>query len=427
MLALLVAFGALGAQQTETAENVSSPPVAVVAPFETPFVVAQPIRLARTPVLDGTIAVEEWEELATLGDAPLYLQWEPGVLYLAGRAPVGEDLVWSLDLRGDGWLVGSDNVEIRVETGTGRASARRLDASDRNGPRWMAVGLPEGAMRIETKDGVVEMKLLGLRLAGFGAGDRIGVRADAVAATAPAVEPFRPRQTALLTLALDQTERLPADVMWRSDFLTRSVAVGETIDFRLIWEGEGARKFRRVQLRPEGPPPQTLAESAEPFPALDRRGRASVRYRTVIPAGAAPGFRVLRATLTDDEGNERVLRTSFRVAEAIVFDVNLPGDLRSSAQAQIVRGAVTLRSQSMRRLDGTFSLVVPEGWTVARGTDRRFTIYHARGGFRVPLELVAPAGAKGLAPLRYRAEVGSRVIEQVVYLEIAEQVLQPGG
>ncbi len=106
--------------------------------FTVPIVPAYEQRIAVSPRLDGEIEPEEWDDFATVGDTQTWFQWEPGVLHAAAKLPVGQDLLVSLDLRGDGWLVGSDNLEVRLTWDGSRAKAtlRRLDATHPEGPEW---------------------------------------------------------------------------------------------------------------------------------------------------------------------------------------------------------------------------------------------------------------------------------------------------
>src|SRR5690242_14981297 len=102
--------------------------------FSQPLEVAQPVRLQLTPNLDGKIDREEWDALGS----NTYLQWEPGRVYAAAQMPAGKALVFSIDGKGDGWLVGRDNIEYRVTVKDGHAvvTARELDATAVKEPVW---------------------------------------------------------------------------------------------------------------------------------------------------------------------------------------------------------------------------------------------------------------------------------------------------
>lgn len=389
---------------------------------EASFVVAQNLRLAQTPLLDGVIEAEEWQPLADGS----YLQWEPGVLYVAAEAEPGRDLLVSLDLSGDGWLIGEDNVELRIGA-HGGVSARRLDAAHRDGPRWVPEDLPEGLVRVVRSDSeakvVFETKILGTGIRGFAADSKLGVRVEQVEPDYDSGAPYLPRETALVTLALDAGENVPTGCSWKSEYQARSVAIGDAIKVRFSMRLEGAA-FERVEARVSGAIGRALASMTQPFPTVDSRGRAAINYLTEVPAGQAPGYRVLQARLIRPDGEETVLRTSFRVAEPVIFDVNLPEGLRQIPTGQIVRGSITVRSQRSERYDGWFRVSLPEGWTVSKGQEQRFTIYHARGSARIPVEFVAPADAVGLVPLELVVDLKDRLVTQTVYLRILPPLSQ---
>lgn len=385
------------------------------------FVVERTVRLACTPQIDGVVAPDEWEPLANFGGLTSYLQWEPGTLYLAGSLTAGQAAVWSLDLKGDGWLVGKDNVEVRLvpESGTWKVESRLLDATGRNGPEWKSGPVLPGGFAIAGTPEAFEVKLLGASMPiGFAPGESMGVRAEVQPAETPAT-PYLPRQTAIVTLGLDQSIGLPQGLEWKSEYKARSVAQGETIRIRLNYVKPEAIGLERIDLRTEGEAAFTAIGAA--FPRADRRGRAFVDYETRAAEDARPGYRVLQGKVVGAAGVEFVTRTSYQVAPLLVFDTNLPRGLKAKGETQLIRGSVTLRSQSMNRLDGTFHLELPPEWSIAKGTDRKFTIYFPRGSSRIGLELIAPKDATGLIPIKYIAEIRGKRVEQVVPLYIEAQ------
>lgn len=381
--------------------------------------------LAQTPTLDGTISAGEWQRLYELPSVTAFAQWEPGVLYLATQMPEDQALVLSLDLKGDGWLVGRDNVEIKMawRGGQRETTMRFLDATDRSGPRWIAESVPEGLLRVaeSTSDArrSIEMKLLGLGFEPFAQGMRVGIRLEPQPVDAVEVMAFMPRSTTLTLLALDAGENLPEGVTWNSEYRARSVALGDTIRIRLNFRlGEGV-SFDRSEARVAGSDGERMAKVAQPFPGPDRRRRSILDYTTEVPRDLAPGFRVLDVLLRRENGSESKVRTSFLVARLVVFEPSFPSDLTASDQPQVVRGSIVVRSQSLNRLSGSFTISPAPQWTVSRGDERRFLIYQSRGSARIPVELIAPAGASGLVPLRLRAQIGEEVVEQEIFLRLA--------
>ncbi len=407
-------LGAAIALQTQ-----DQPPAIAPIPAPPPFEVKNPTRIALTPTLDGKIDPEEWESLAQIGPVETYFQWEPGILYLAGRAPVGKELVWSIDLDGDGWLVGKDNLEIRVSSaGTVKTVTRMDDATDRNGPRWIDSNLYPESLEIaglEDPSGwTFEAKLLGVGIGDISESKRIGVRVDVVNAGESTPDAFLPRATCVVTLNLDTASGLPANLSWFPDYKVRTVVPGEGFPLKLRFKNEGKARFSRIEIRGEGAAKDATSSTGKPFPEFDLKGRAAVDYDTNIAGSASQGYRVLRATLIDSGNDSAVLRTSYRITDPVLFDVNLQ-QISSKPDSQIVRGSVTLRSQSTKKLNGRFTLELPSGWAISSGNDRKFTIYHARGSWRNKLELISPQNARGLVPMKFRAEIGGKLVQSTYW------------
>lgn len=389
-----------------------------------PFPVESPVRLAVTPRMDGRLEEGEWQRLSRDEELASYLQWEPGILYLAGTTRLDRDLVFSLDLLADGWLVGSDNLELRVSW-TGNeptVRARFLDNTGRQGPEWREaptiVDLTRVVAAADPTSWTAEIKFLALPFAEIRAGRPLGVRVDAFPTLGTEVQAFLPRPTGVVTFALERGTGLPEGLSWRPETKARSVVPGDTlrIRFNVTWPGGS---IDTAELRTVGLGREATATLRQPFPAFDRRGRAFVDYETPIAEGAEVGYRIVQATL--DGGSLRgpvVLETSFAIADLVTFEVRLPRRIAARDESQVVRGSIRVLSQSRNRLDGTFTLVAPRDWTVARGSGDRFTIYQARGAARIPVELILPAGTRGTFPLTAKAAIGDRVVESTFFLPV---------
>lgn len=400
------------------------PPIPAPPAFSSPFEASDLNRLALTPNLDGVMDQEEWQPLWSDAGSSASLQWEPGVLYLAAKVPAGAEGVFSLDLNGDGWLVGSDNFEVRLgmEGGQAVGAMRRLVVG-RDGPQVSAFTPLPGLLTVigsASPDGgtFYEAKLLGIGLAGFASGNKLGARFDALAPMTADAPPYIPRPMPLLSLEMDSGKGLPSGLQWNSEFKARSVAAGESIKIRLNFVSAQAAKPDKVAFRTQGFG-SSFASQSKPFPAFDTKGRAFVDYETSVPLDARTGYRILQTTLDNPDGTQSTLQTSYMVAPLVLFDPNFPV-IKMKSENQIVRGSVTIRSQSNKRLDGLFTLSLPEGWAISKGTDKRFTIYFARGARRIPLELIAPAGAQGLVPFVFRAQIGEKTIEQRLLIPIEQ-------
>lgn len=390
-----------------------------------PFEVAQINRLAITPTLDGLLEPEEWDPLSEGLGQRSYFQWQPSALFLGVETPIGQDAVISLDLNGDGWLVGADNVELRARWGDGApvVETRLLDATARQGPEWTRVPVTDGMLFYAgVQNGgtwTLECKLLAIGLVPIEANRKIGIRIDPVSSTAERPLAYLPRPTALTYLAMDRSAGLPSGLEWKPEYRLREVAPGEDLRLKLNFTNTGDAQLFRAAMRSLGLARAYTTVTEMPVPAFDRRGRSTVEYASLIQRGAPVGYRVFEARVSAADGTEFVIESSYKVADLVMYEVGLPRDLKSTEELQVIRLSVGVRSLTRDRLDGVFRVSVPQDWTIKAGTDRAFTIYQPRGLTRVGVELIAPAGAKGLIPVTFTSEIGERKVEQTIYLPLS--------
>jgi len=402
----------------------TTPPAVEIKPFVPPFdkapAVDNLVRLALTPMLDGKIDPEEWEPLGS----GTYLQWEPNVLYWAAEAKTGEAVVLSLDWNGDGWLVGDDNIEVRVKLVNGEPvmTMRRLDGTNPNGPQWVDAGiLPESfnfAAKPTATGWTLEAKYRPILGTSPVAGKKLGARIDIVPDTSDLGQAFVPRLMAPITLQLEAGQGLPAGLSWKPEWRVRSVPVNDTFKVKYNFDRTSNIELRNVEFACEGLASPFTASSKKPFPAFDKKGRLSIEFDSLVGPQATLGWRILRAKVNDAAGAQSILRSSFRIADIIDFDVNLPTDFKTISEARVIKGSVYLRSQNMGRIEGVFNVIAPPDWSVVKGKDVKFLIYHSRGSQRIGIELISPQGAKGVFPLTLKAEVGGKVVEEKIFLPI---------
>lgn len=391
------------------------------APQSTAFVLADAIRLPMTPLMDGKIEDGEWDPASTSESLNSYLQWEPGILYFGSKSAMGQDVVWSLDLNGDGWLQGNDNVEIRIsyQGGNPKVQLQMMDATDRNGPSWHPMPLLEGVVNAKvTESGEswsCEAKVLSSSFAEIKEGASFGLRADAIPTESPVSAAFQPRSTSMCLLRYDRSKNLPEGFTWRPQLLARTVAPGDEIKIKFVVTYAGMQQFMRATMKTAGLGEPFAAQTTVPFPPFDKKNRSTITYQSRVSENAPVGYRILNVQFEGPDNTTTTLQTSYYVSDIILFDVNLPKRVDQSPDSQVIRGSVRLRSQSTRRLDGDFSLITPQEFTVTSGRDKKFTIYQSRGSMRIPLEIVIPQNARGLIPLTFKAVLRDRVIEQTYF------------
>lgn len=393
------------------------------SPFSVAPEFAETVRLAITPRIDGTLADEEWDPLGT-GSATTYFQWEPGKLHFAGKVRAGQDLVATLDLGGNGWLIGADNIEVRIKWSGSQPEvfARRLDATRPEGPQWVdadaLTSSTKVAARAEGEEWHVEATLNdpGWTMVPQKAGTTVGVRIDSIPTSEPLAEPFQPRVVGMLSLMMDRGSNLPAGFKWEPQFKGRSVVPGEDTRIRLTFTGTEALGFKRIDMRTEGLAKDVTSSSGLPFPPFDRKNRSFVDYSTQVQASAEPGWRVLRGTLTDGSGATTVMQTCYEIASTVHFALEKPRPIMTSSEPQKVRLGTIIHSNTRKRVTGVFRVAPPEGWAVESGDNKTFVIYNARGSKRQVFEVVVPGGFRGAFPVRITAEIGAETIAQTVWI-----------
>lgn len=395
--------------------------------FHVPVVPAFETRLALTPRLDGQIQPEEWEEFSSDDRLQSWFQWEPRKLHAAAKLQVGSDLLLSLDLRGDGWLVGSDNLEVRVSwDGAGpRLRVRRLDATSSDGPEWFDAAELIPCITVaasgDSSSWTVELTLddWGLGQLPASEGARLALRFDDGSRSHGEYPPYLPRLVAPVRLALSRATLAPEGFRFKPEFRGRSVVPGQSIPIRFTFEGSDALGVVRAEMRTEGLGEEDATLQAEPFPGFDRKGRAFVDYPLRVSPSAEFGYRVARCTLIRKEGDPVVCQVSYQVAPIVTFDPVLPKALVSPRNPTKIKLPVYIRSHVAGRVDGVFDATLPEGWVAGAGLGKRFIIPNARGSVRRVFDLTIPADARGVFPIRLRAEFDRGVtVEQTVWMSV---------
>ncbi|MFN7172192.1 MAG: hypothetical protein ACK4P3_05340 [Fimbriimonadaceae bacterium] len=409
--------------------NLAQPEARAEMPFVAPLQVAQLNRIAATPRLDGVIEEEEWEPLASGFPIDTWFQWQPSRLHAAARLPIDQDLIISYDLLGNGWLVGADNLEIRIRWGGGEPSAvvRRLDASDRSGPVWVPEpNFQKSLVFAAVQDGeywVVESTLVdpGLNLLPSEPNRPIGVRMDAVDPLDTQFEPFLNRLVAPLTTALSTTATAPPGFRFNPQYRSGpSVMPGNNLSLRFNFEGNNQMNLRRIDLRAEGFLQQDALEIGIPFPRFDNRGRALVDYNSPISSDAAFGYRVIRARIADDSGVETVCRASIQIAPPVSIQMTQSDKISSRPTIQNIRIPYRILSNTSNRVQGTIVITPPEGFVVLSGNDQNFNIANPRGSMRRVFEVQVPADASGSFPFVYNIVVGATSYTQTVWFYLPE-------
>lgn len=385
------------------------------AHFQEPLAVAEPDRLALTPSIDGKLEPNEWDAFASNGVAENYFQWEPGRLHAAGKVSAGQDLLVSVDLRNNGWLAGKDNYQIRASLSGGQVvlEAKKLDATDAaNGPQWVdaSVLLRTAKASAASVDGGhwIEFSVDddGLGILPRDDKSKVGVRLDSVPA-GQQYDPFLPRTMTATQFVFDRGSSIPGGLQWKPQFLTRSVAPGQVVKIRLTFNGANQLGLKRVDVDSRGMDGEAATKVSYPFPGFDKKGRAFLDYVSPIPASAEPGYRILRAVVTDEAGNSAFLRSSYRIAPMFELELRAP-EMKASEKERTMRVGYYISSHASARANCTVEATVPAGWKADMGGAKSFVVYSSRASQRHVFELTIPAGAKGTFPITLTAKVGDK-------------------
>jgi len=401
-----------------------STPIDYAAAFRVPPVIVESARIATTPVLDGKLEEEEWDPFASEATGSTFLQWQPGALNVAAKIPAGKDLVVSLDLSGNGWLIGADNLELRVQMVAGKPvlSGRLVDATNVNGPVWIPLpGFAMSSTAAVSSDGdgtTIEATFVdpGLGLLPEEEAKRVSVRMDALDANSGEVGAFVPRVLAPVTFVLSRSAGLPEGLRFKPEGEGKGVVPGQSFRLRYTFEGDNKLGLQRIALRSEGPAKLASNLLESPFPIFDNKKRAFIDYDSLVAAGASLGYRVARGTLTTADGLPGLTQISYRIAPPI--DVELVRSKVVVSQTdRSQKQTFYIRSNSSKGVDGTVTLSIPDPIRILNGNVRSFR-FGPRGRSRQTLELYVPANTVGPYPVTFAISANAWKYEQKGFVNV---------
>ncbi len=380
-------------------------------------------------MIDGKLDPEEWDELASGDGMTSFLQYEPGKYHIAAKLPAGQDLVVSFDLKSDGWLIGNDNLEVRIHMQDGKPElhVRRLEGR-KSGPEWVEASgfiLSSTVAAIADASGeVFEATLVdpGTGLIDPKPGQKPSVRFDAIAPETTLADAFVPRALSPIQLVTERETALPEAMKWGVEARNRMIVPDESTRIRLTFNGTNDLGAKRVAMRGEGYAKDFVNVVEKPFPGFDNKKRAFVDYDTQIHKDAPVGYRLLRSTLTFDKGPESVLQTSFRVAPLVDLDL-MDSDIKASELPQDARLVFTIRSNSARSVRGAFKLTLPSEFTVKSDAQGGFSIPDFHGTLRRVVPVIIPRVTAGTYPIPYSIQVKNKVITGTAFVTVTPKKL----
>jgi hypothetical protein len=383
-------------------------------------VVAELFRLMMSPEMSGVVENDEWDPLAVSNTSKTFLQWTPGNIYVAGVAPVGSDLLLSLDLGNDGWLVGSDNYEARVSLDANNnptLAVRRLNAANVAGPTWDAMPgwMLASVCKASVNGSTVEYEL---KLSDAGIGilpqkpQTVGARVDMISSGEPPISTSQARSLTPLNLTTARSEGLPNNMTFEIDRVNQPVVPGESASIRFNFMSKPKTPtspqptISKIEIDAEGTTRGKMSDMSSPFPAFDKSGRASLDYVSKVDLNARPGYHVLQAVLTLGDGTPSIVETSFHIAPPIDVVIDKPL-IATSPQDRSVGVTFNVASNMTGPATGSVSFTVDPSLHVLNGSNRssKFTLEpggKANGRF----ELFVPANTTGTYPVTFQVQAG---------------------
>ncbi|CCW36486.1 hypothetical protein CWRG_01378 [Chthonomonas calidirosea] len=325
-------------QQTTTSSTPPTPAPGSSVDFRTrpPWPVAAHI-LKRTPDMNGIIQDDQWNPFYTVTSGPItgtvFCDWDDNYLYVAARTSQPATLIIDVDASDNGWLRGSDNLELVVgPAGPNQKPAlvaRVLDASSaKDVPFWTTQGLDVNAILTAGRliNGTQEVEVaIPKDTAGLlpTAGATIGLRVEFIPPIAPtAYTPTAPYEPHLLLdanlvnsevqtvpginphLELSDYRCIAGQKLFATLFLLNQT--DQTIHLRsVLWQGTGNSKNAVDTISTVTPP------------SLPPHKTVKFGYKTILPKDLPLGNYTLQVTATLDDGRQVSASASFTVVEPI--------------------------------------------------------------------------------------------------------------
>ncbi|HLK61391.1 MAG TPA: hypothetical protein VKU00_32880 [Chthonomonadaceae bacterium] len=400
-LVLLIASSGkpVTAQDKPDAPVAAQPPAASGIKFrERPRYVSDPQRLRRMVHVDGVLSDGEWDPFYTIDDGAIkgtvYVNWDDNYLYLAAKTDGEATVLFDIDMGGDGWLRGADNVELVIGSapvgGSGPTIvARLLDAaSSKDAPAWNETSIDPKSLIVAEKitngTQVVEIAIPkttpGLVLR---PGVSMGIRAEflppASAAAYVPTAPFEPHL--LLDTVLVESRMLPAaglnPHLTLSDYkcipgqnLFATLELQNQTDLNVpirsvLWSGNGA-SINAVN---------TLREvNVKPIPGMKR---TKLTYKTQIPDNLPLGSYMLNVTVETEGGKQVQASAAFAVVEPVQVQMSATPQPVAIVGPTRLTVEVNVFSAVPDHLRGDAELtLIPAGWEVEGGAKHGVFVAH---------------------------------------------------
>ena len=393
-------------------------PVQAIKFRERPRYVTDPQRMRRTPTIDGVLTDGEWDPFYTIDDGlikgTVYCNWDDRFLYLAAKTDVAATVLFDVDAGGDGWLRGSDNIEVVVGPpaaigGAPTVSVRLLDASNsKDTPTWNETGVDPKIIVVAEKV-IAGSQILEIAIpknAGslvLRPGVNFGVRAEFLPPiNAMAFVPTQPFEPHLLLdatmvearivsapglnpkLTLSDYKCVPGQKLFGTLDLFNQTDLTVKIK-SVLWGGEGNSVNTFNTLRDVSVPP---------VPGL-KRGK--MQYKTVLPDNLPLGSYILSATVETEDGKRVQSSASIVVVEPIQVQMSAEPNPLTVLGPTKLAVKVDVQSAVPDHWRGDVELIdYPAGWELRNGRKHSLLVdredAHAVSVFNFQVPSNTPAG-----------------------------------
>jgi len=362
---------------------------------ERPRYPADPQRLKRTPLIDGILGDGEWDPFYTITDGmvkgTVYCNWDDNFLYLATRTEGAANVLFDLDLNGDGWLRGADNIELLVGSvangGTPAISARLLDASNtKDTPVWNDTAIDPKTIVVSSKlvNGTQILEVAIPRNAASlqpKVGQNFGLRAEFMPAgpitSFVSTAPFEPHLLLDATMAvarvtgvaginprlsLSDLKCIGGQKLFATLELTNQT--DQTVNIKsILWTGTGLSANAVNTLR---------EVNVKPLVGLKKE---KMTYQTILPMNLSVGSYLLSVTVELDGGKTIQSAAAFTVVDPIQVQLSSePQPLAVAGQTKLFVD-VDVTSSVPDHFRGDVELnVLPAGWQIDGGLKRSLYI-----------------------------------------------------
>lgn len=409
---------AQAARTTQADPNQVAPPTPMIKFRERPRYVTDPQRLRRTPTIDGVVNDGEWDPFYTIDDAPIkgtiYCNWDDNFLYLAAKTDAPATVIFDIDAAGDGWLRGSDNIEIVVSPATVAGGpptlmARLLDAANsKDTPVWNEAAIDPKTIGVAMKsmNGGQALELAIPKNTGslvLRPGASIGLRGEFIppipASSYVPTQPFEPHllldanlvEARVVAasginpkLTLSDYKCIPGQKLFATLELYNQTDIPVKIK-SVLWTGQGnsvnaVNTFRDVNV-----------------PAVMGMRRDKLKYETILPEGLALGSYTLNVIVETDQGKQVQSAASFTVVEPVQVQINLEPQPVAVVGPTRLDVNVDVMSAVPNHFRGDVELtVIPSGWEYVNGKKHGLLIdredAHEASRFTVRMPSNTPAG-----------------------------------